>query len=626
MCGICGATGVADTTRLRAMTDAMVHRGPDDEGHFLDREHGVGLGARRLSIIDLDGGHQPLSNEDGTVWAALNGEIYNFPELRDELERAGHRFRSRTDTEILVHLYEEYGRELMHALEGMYAFAVWDSRRRVLVLARDRFGEKPLFWSEQGPGLTFASEVTALRAGLPGSPDLDPAALDDFFVWGYVTGERSMFTGIHSLPPASTLVWEEGSTAVSVERYWSTPAHPAPAEAFALPELLNETRHLLDRAVESRLLADVPVGVFLSGGVDSALVTALAARHTDGELQSFTVGYDTGDVSETAKAAAVARQLGVRHHEVVMTGDDVAARVPRLMATLDQPLADQATVALHAVCEAAREHVKVVVGGEGADELFSGYPRYRWMALAARIAGNTPEGARAAAFRALQFGGESRRASRLRDLVEPVSLRERQVAWVTARRARRRSELYGPRMTECIARSSITEPLSTLDGAASSDSIETQLMRFDQDQWLPDDVLVKADRASMQVSLELRTPYLNRELAEFAAAVSPSWHRRRGGKFLLREVLDELVPSQARSEQKVAFRVPAAEWLRGPLRPVFEQQLADGSLFREGWFQRDAVTKLFRAHCSEEKSSTEVLWPILCAGLWADAGESRRQS
>jgi asparagine synthase (glutamine-hydrolysing) len=599
------------------MNAAMTLRGPDDDGAYVDERFGMALGARRLSIIDVEGGHQPVCNEDRTVWAALNGEIYNHPSLQASLQSKGHRLASRVDTEVLVHLYEEYGADMVHALEGMYAFALWDTRREELLIARDRFGEKPLFYVEHGGELHFASELDALLAGLEGGVDLDPAAVDAFFVFGYVPGPGSIARGVRQLPPGHRLRWSRGTRQLTVEPYWQPTSAPEPTAAGSFGELVAETGRLLEASVRSRLLADVPLGVFLSGGLDSTLIAALAAKVSDHPIKTFTVGYDVGEVAETDEARRTAHELGAEHHELILTQEELLRRVPQLLAGMDQPLADQALVSLHAIAEHARRDVTVAVGGEGADELFAGYPRYRWIERAERLRQALPSGA-ASGLAALAERAPHPRASRIADVLAPRPLLDRHVNWVTAGRMESRNELYGAALRDRIPSYRVMSDLGAkLNGSATA-SVMRQLMMLDQVHWLPDDVLVKADRAGMRVSLEVRTPYLHRELAEFAASVPESVHRQRGGKALLRALLDEIAPQAARKRPKTAFRVPAADWLRGPLSPLLDAQLAAGSVFSEGWFDREATRRLVTEHRAGSRDASAALWPILAFGLWLD--------
>jgi asparagine synthase (glutamine-hydrolysing) len=616
VCGICGTTRAGDGSALRRMNAAMVHRGPDDEGIYVDPQSGVGLGARRLSIIDVAGGHQPLSNEDQSVWAVLNGEIYNHSELREGLLAKSHSFTTRSDTEVLVHLYEEYGESLVHAVEGMYAFAVWDTKHRRLLIARDRFGEKPLFFCESGGHLLFASELTALRAGLDQTPDLDAQVIDEFFVLGYVAGPATMLTGVRQLEPGKTISWTCDARSIAVSRYWA-PFQVTSTDGATPNELVAETEKTLDRSVASRLIADVPVGVFLSGGVDSTLVAALAARHSSKPIKTFTVGYESGEFDERLAARRAAAAIGSEHHEVVIRSSDVAARVERALRGIDQPLADQALVPSQALAELARGEVTVAVGGEGADELFGGYPRYRWLARADLLQRTVPRAILITAGAILDAVPAPGRARRLRDVLEPASALDRYVGWVTGHRLDARARVYGPRL-QPHSRSRRVHEL--LGAAMPEDAQDTRaaFMHLDQVMWLPGDVLVKADRASMAVSLEVRTPYLSREVAELAASIPACLHAREGGKYLLRSLLRQVLPLAPR-RPKVAFRAPVAAWLRGPLLPVLHRQLDSGSVFSEGWLDALSVGQMVRQHQIGTFDWSDVLWPVLSLGLWLDA-------
>jgi asparagine synthase (glutamine-hydrolysing) len=618
MCGIAGSTEDPDGRAVRAMCATLRHRGPDDEGVHSDPPAAVSIGARRLSVMDIDGGHQPLCNEDGSIWAAFNGEIYNHPKLREELRRRGHTFSTTGDTEVLVHLYEEYGEAMVHALEGMFTFAIWDQRERRLLLARDRFGEKPLFLHERDGELLFASELTSLLEVKPALRELDPYAIDAFFVFAYVPGPGTVVPGVRQLPPGHLLSWSRESRR-SEQRSWWAPPQRGTRRRESFAAVAAEASELFEQSVATRMVADVPVGVFLSGGVDSTLVAAAAARASSQRLQTFTVGYDVGGVNETERAREVAAKLDSEHHEVTLTLNDVAERVPALLASLDQPLADRATVPLHALSEFARPRVTVALGGEGADELFGGYPRYRRLEQARRVHAALPSPAARPLVGALRASAGWAPAARASRRLAPTPLLERNLDWVTAERRDARDALYGPRLAG-LQRARVLADLALRAGELDGGTTARWLMHLDQVHYLPDDVLVKTDRASMLVSLELRTVFLHAGLAELAGSLDSSTHLGGVGKALVHAMLPPgLLPScRARRYRKKAFRVPAAEWLRGPLAATMSEQLEHGTIYSEGYFDRGAVERLVREHAGSERDHSDRLWPLLAFGLWAD--------
>ena len=603
---------------VRAMCATLRHRGPDDEGAHCDRPSGVSIGIRRLAIIDVEGGHQPLCNEDRSVWVVCNGEIYNHPRLREDLRARGHRFATSSDAEVLVHLYEEYGEDLVHALDGMFAFALWDERRGRLLLARDRFGEKPLFVHEHERELTFASELTALLEVTPRARELDPAAIDAFFVFAYVPGPGTIVRGVRQLAPGHLLSWER-DRARCHERPWWTAGEEALAPRERFESVLAEARRLFDESVARRMISDVPLGVFLSGGVDSTLVAISAAKASSKRLQTFTVGYDVGSVSETAQARRTATYLDSEHHEVTLTEQQVAERAPALLAGLDQPLADRALLPLNVLSEFARPRVTVALGGEGADELFGGYPRYRWLERSRRAESALPSAA-ARSLGTLWRGGADRvgRGQLLARRLAPAPLLERNLDWVTSERRGHRRALYGPRLAG-VGEERVLADLSARAGEPHDGSPVRWLMHLDQVDYLPDDVLFKTDRAGMLASLEIRTVFLNRELADFAASLDTAVHLAGGGKAIVRAMLPAGVIEAPRvgGYRKTAFRVPAADWLRGPLAPVLDRQLEHGVLYSEGYFDREAAGALVREHRHGHDHSDQ-LWPLLSLGLWVD--------
>lgn len=618
MCGIAGSTEDPDGRAVRALCATLRHRGPDDEGVHTDARSGVTIGARRLAILDIDGGHQPLCNEDGSVWVAFNGEIYNHAQLRDDLLRRGHRFSTSADTEVLVHLYEEYGEALVSALEGMFTFALWDARRECLLLARDRFGEKPLFLHEHDGQLIFSSELTGLLEVKPHLRELDPAAIDAFFVFGYVPGPGTIVPGVRQLPPGHLLRWRRAEGECEQERWWSPPQRGVQRRE-PLRSLAAEAKELLGEAVATRMVADVPVGVFLSGGIDSTLVAAVAAEESSHRLKTFTVGYDIGAVSETPRAGEVAERLDSDHHEVTLSQADVAQRAPAVLSRLDQPLADRAVIALHALSEFARPRVTVALGGEGADELFGGYPRYRWLEQARRVQAALPDFAVGPLDSAMRRSAQWPAAARVSTRLAPTPMLERNLDWVTSERRHSRQELYGPRLAQ-VGAARVLTGLAAHAGELDGGSCARWLMHLDQVHYLPDDVLVKTDRASMLVSLEIRTAFLHAGLAELAGSIDTSIHLKGAGKALVRAMLPAgLMPKSGLGRyRKTAFRVPAAEWLRGPLAPVMQSQLERGLVYSEGYFDRRVATELVREHAASVRDHSDRLWPLLSLGLWVD--------
>ncbi|MGH3062751.1 MAG: asparagine synthase (glutamine-hydrolyzing) [Gaiellaceae bacterium] len=604
MCGICGLatrSGPVDPERLRAMSATLVHRGPDSDGELLDGP--VGLAARRLSIIDLEGGDQPIGNEDGTVHVVENGEIYNHGELRAELEQAGHRFSTRCDTEALVHLYEEHGERFAERLRGMFAVAIWDSKRRRLVLARDRFGIKPLYYQDEAGELAFASELRALPRG-----EVDPDALEAFLAFNSVPAPYSIFSGTHKLPAGHLLVWQDGEA--RVQRY----ARPAPAEVRDedAAELAEELRARLRDSVRAHLIADVPVGVLLSGGVDSSLLAALAAQESGEAVHTFSIGFEERSFDELDDARSVASMYGTRHEELTLR-PDAALLLPRLAETFDEPFADSSALPTYLVSELAARHVKVALSGEGGDELFGGYYTYAADLLALRV-GRFAPGVRPLVER---LPSSSRRASfdyKAKRFVRGAALPplERHHAW---------KEIFSPDLrAELTDRRNGFDPVDLL--RARFDETEgaellTRLQDVDLGTYLVDDLLVKTDRASMAHSLEARVPYLDPVVAGLALSL-PTRLKVRGlrKKVLLRKAAAPLLPRRIVYGRKRGFSIPAAAWLRGELEPFAREVLAPETLRRQGFFRPEPVERLIDSHVAGEEDLSRQLWGLLAFTLW----------
>jgi asparagine synthase (glutamine-hydrolysing) len=607
VCGICGivsANGPADPDRLARMSAKLVHRGPDSDGTFASGQ--AALAARRLAIIDLETGDQPIANEDGTVHVVQNGELYNYRELREELERDGHRFRTHGDTEVLVHLYERDGLAFARRLRGMFAVALWDAARRRLVLARDRYGIKPLYYRSDGDGLEFASELRALPRG-----EIDLDALEAFLAFNSIPAPLTIFREARKLPPGHLLVWEGGQA--RLERY----ARPAPAPVEELreddeAELIEELRSRLRDSVRAHLVSDVPVGVLLSGGIDSSALAALAAQEISEPVRTFSIGFEERSFDELSDARLVAKRYGTRHRELVMR-PDAALLLPALAEAFDEPFADSSALPTYLVSRLAAEDVKVALSGEGGDELFGGYYTYVADLLAlragslARLARPLVERLPTSTARA-SFDYKAKRFVRGADL-PPL---ERHHSWKEIFSADARAELTGRRNG--------FDPVDLYrERFAETDRAEllARLQDVDLGLYLVDDLLVKTDRASMAHSLEARVPYLDPAVTNLALAL-PTRHRVRGlrKKVLLRKAVAPLVPERIVRGKKRGFSIPAAAWLRGELEPFARETLSPETLRRQGFFRPEVVSALIDRHVAGEEDLSRQLWGLLAFTLW----------
>jgi asparagine synthase (glutamine-hydrolysing) len=613
MCGIAGyclREGQAELPVVQAMCDQIRHRGPDDQGFHLDG--GCALGMRRLSIIDLSTGHQPISNEDGSVWVVFNGEIYNYQELRRDLMGRGHRFTTNSDTETLVHLYEQEGAAGLERLRGMFAYAIWDAPRRRLFLARDRFGKKPLYYALLPQGLYFASELKCLRvAGVPA--EIDSEALRLFFQFTYIPEPLSCFQAVRKLPAGCWMTYDADG-AVHQEHYWRfpTPAARTPAD-FDEAEVCRRLRETFDEAVRIRMIADVPLGAFLSGGIDSSSVVASMARQSREPVRTFSIGFEESAFNELEYAALVAREYRTEHHEIVVRPDAVDL-VSRLVRHFDEPFGDSSAIPTFIVSEFAVQHVKVALSGDGGDELFAGYDRFPAV-------------------------DKLRRLDRL-----PQALRDF-ASWVADRLP---YTAYGKNFLRAISRSSVLERYfesnfapwflrkellkpewmlpadSTFLMRALAESLLpgdadalAQVLYFETTQNLTADMLVKVDRMSMANSLEVRCPVLDHELAALAASIPHAWKIREGkGKYIFLSALGNRLPAALLNRPKMGFAVPLALWFRGPLRAFLWDHLA-----AERFLNRGIVSPLFMRHMLAEhdrgrRDNSHWLWSLLVLELW----------
>jgi asparagine synthase (glutamine-hydrolysing) len=607
MCGIVGVAGLEHPRLIRRMADAVAHRGPDGEGYFVG--DGISLGMRRLSIIDLAGSHQPIWSEDRRVLTVFNGEIYNYRTLRPFLEKHGHSFRTAGDTETVVHLYEEYGDAGVHLLRGMFAYALWDSSRRRLVLARDRLGIKPLYYAQCGPRLVFASEIRALLAVPEVSREIDPHALQLFLTLSYVPGPATMLRGVRKLPPGHLLVWQDGQ--VSVRRYWDVVLEDG-ERRMSEDSAAEEFRALFEESIALHRISDVPLGVLLSGGVDSAAVTGMLAR-VSGRVKTFTVGFDTGVMEgELNEARAVARHFGTDHHEIVME-PSLADALPGIVAMQDEPLADPAAIPTFFICRLAARFVKVVLTGEGGDELLGGYPRYGWLRLGERLR-RWPGGTAVAAalLRALPRDVRTRRiARRLSALVGEASLLQRHLDWVAVMSDDVQQALAGP-----TGWSAADDVLGGLLHSGRGNPVHA-LMYVDFKTWLPDDVLTKTDRMSMAVSVEARVPYLDHRLVEFAAGLPSNVKVTSfGTKALLRRALRQDLPAETLRRRKRAFLVPLRRWLDTDLAEMLTDTLTAPTARSRDLISPAATDRLLRAHRQGRDDHARALWTLLTLELW----------
>lgn len=626
MCGITGFTTSPATVHARnvharrnileRMNGALVHRGPDGEGFFVD-DHAA-LAMRRLAIIDVQGGSQPIFNEDRTVCVVLNGEIYNFQDLRCELERNGHRFATQSDTEVIVHAYEEDGPACVERLWGMFALAVWDSRRRRLLLARDRLGKKPLLYHASERGIVFASEMQALIAHPDVPREVDVGAIDDFLTYLYVPSPRSVFKNVSKLPPGHRLIWEEG--ALTVERYWQLQF--TPKQRLTEAEAAAQFSDLFRDAVRRRLIADVPLGAFLSGGMDSSAVVAEMAALSSAPVKTFSIGFGERDFDELTYARQVAERFGTDHHELVVEPRALEI-LPTLVRHYGEPYADSSAVPTYYVSQLTRQHVTVALNGDGGDELLAGYERH-WASRMAAHLDRIPGRLRRQVLRPLvQALPEPRNRRSLfrkgkRFLqvahLDPV---DRYLHWIGAFTLERKQALYSPEFLQVAWTNDSAHWLRDVLHAEPHLDPTDAVQRADTLLYLAEDLLAKVDIASMANSLEARSPFLDHRLVEYCASLPVHFKLRgRTSKWLLRHVMQDRLPPDILTRPKMGFGVPVGEWLRGELRPLLNDTVLSERGLARGFFRREAVHALADAHLSRRADHTPQLWSLLMLELW----------
>ena len=632
---MCGIVGIVDPTKqsldetLRDMCDAIVHRGPNDEGYFLNRQDAadsegssfhtaVGLGMRRLSIIDLSTGKQPIHNEDKTVWVVQNGEIYNYVQLRKELETKGHRFYTQSDTEVIVHAYEEYGDDVPGHLRGMFAFALWDEKKQRLLLARDRVGKKPLLYSILAGGLVFASEFQAILRHPRVSREVNELALSHYLSFLCVPAPHTAFRTVLKLEPGHILIWQNGD--VQVRRYWSLDFKKK--ISIGEREAADRVTDLLRDAVRVRLMSDVPLGAFLSGGIDSSVVVALMSELSTERVKTFSIGFDEKEFDELEHARRVADRLGTEHHEFVVRPNAIEI-LPTLVKHYGEPYADSSAIPTYYLAKMTRQHVTVALNGDGGDECFAGYERYAAMRVAQQYQ-QVPRVLREQIVEPVLAGlpGASETRSRLGKAKRFFDVMgrppaERYLKWTSAISEELKCELCTPEFlsrTSSAKASDYVQPW--FEGNGEIDIVDRALMA-DTSHYLPNDLLVKVDIASMAVSLEARSPFLDHHVMEFAASL-PARYKLRGltTKYLLKTAMKRLLPSENLTRSKMGFGVPIGRWFRGELRGFLRETILSERSLRRGYFKPSVINNVVNDHVEGRRDYSNALWTLLMLELW----------
>lgn len=593
----------------------MIHRGPDDEGTYVEPR--VVLGHRRLSIIDLNSGRQPISNEDGTVWIVFNGEIYNFIQLRDELVQAGHRFQTQTDTEVIVHLYEQYGERCLEKLRGMFAFAIWDVRKKKLFLARDRVGIKPLYYSLNEKGVSFASEIKALMADPSVSREVDPQTIDKFLTFLYTPGPETMFRSIRKLPPGHYLICEDGK--FQLHQYWDL-SFTGETRKWNLHETTEELVDLLRETVRNHMISDVPVGILLSGGVDSTGLLSFCIEQTNKNLQTFTIGFEGEEFADERTYARLAAQsYGTKHHELTISPGEFRDFLPTYVRHMEEPICEPPAIALYYVTRLAREHVKVLISGEGGDEAFAGYQNYRNLVWLERL---KSLGRPWVSVAELMLNGLSlMKLSRFDSYAKlmRVPLDEYyygRSANTQSPFVRLREELYEPGFRTQIDPERSIQYIRECFSAVRNESPLNKMLYVDTKTWLPDDLLVKADKMTMANSVELRVPFLDHKVLEFAASL-PIEYKLKGltTKYILKQALAGRVPDEVIKRKKAGFPVPLQSWLSGDLKDFSKDVLLDSRTLARGYFRKNAIERLLQ-QAQRERVYGKEIFSLIVLELW----------
>lgn len=632
MCGICGFTtsSVKGGNRkeiIDHMTQTLAHRGPDDEGFYWDDD--IVFGHRRLSIIDLSTGNQPIHNEDHSVWIAFNGEIYNFLALRRELEEKGHAFYTAADTEVIVHLYEEEGVECLKRLDGMFAFALWDKNSKSLFLARDRLGEKPLHYYSCTDGLVFASELKGLLCHPAVPREIDLHSLSKYLTYEYIPAPHTIFRGIHKVQPGHFVLYRNGQ--VMEERYWDVPMSEVSVGYKREEEYVEELRYLLREAVQSRLVSDVPVGVFLSGGIDSSLVALLASEASTEKIRTFSIGFAEKSFDETPFSQHVAALVGSDHHHDELTSQRMLELVPKVVRTLDEPLADASIIPTYLLSQFTARHVKVALGGDGGDELFAGYPTYQahrlvglydflpreLRAIINRLAARLP-----VSHRNISFDFQIKQFLRGAGVAPEV----RFFLWMGSFLESEKRQLFSDGWRPQLLQMNTFDDLARYIAESRLMSDFERILYLSLKLYLQDDLLVKVDRASMANSLEVRSPYLAPKLVTFVAQL-PTFYKmnRLTTKYILKKAARGLLPQEIIKRKKKGFGVPLSRWFTGDLKPLLLDYLSEARIKREGLFDYDFIRSLVDDHLGFRKDNRKLLWTLLVFEMWQETYLDRRE-
>jgi asparagine synthase (glutamine-hydrolysing) len=620
MCGIVGIVRndgkSVDEELLARMNNAIRHRGPDDDGFYVNGS--VGLGMRRLAIIDLKGGAQPIHNQDRSSWIVFNGEIYNYLELREKLEKLGHTFYTNSDTEAIVHAYDQFGADCPKHLRGMFAFAIWNERNQELFLARDRVGKKPLLYARINGQLIFGSEFSALLLHPDVSRDIQPEALDYYLSFMCIPAPLTAYRAIRKLEPGHWLRWRHGE--IELQRYWQ----PDFTKKIDLSEeeAGERTVEILRDAVRVRLMSEVPLGAFLSGGIDSSAVVALMSQESSERVKTFSIGFDEQDFSELHHARRIAEHVGAEHHEFIVRPDALEV-LPTLVEHYGEPYADSSAVPTYYVAKETRKHVTVALNGDGGDESFAGYERYIAMGLTEKYR-RVPSFLRESVIKETVnlIPSSPLKRSRVRSakrLLDAVALPrvDRYARWVSVFNDQTKQPLYSDRFSEQTQAADATGILAEWFKRANGIGVVDAMLLTDQMTYLPNDLLVKVDIATMAVSLEARSPFLDHHVIEFAASLPQNLKLRRlTSKYLLKKVLRKLLPSENLKRRKMGFGVPVGHWFRGKMQPFLREVLLSEKALRRGLFKPEAVRQLIELHVRGERDYSQQLWTLLMLELW----------